>query len=228
MTSRPSRFWSQDVEDRAVTAGLLLAVTIVGAQTIVQLINSFALDARYHDLDPDWEYNLWSWTSASATFGCAFAAMIVAVVSRRRASLLGVLAVLLLYLSLDDAILLHERIGHKLAVRLGLETYGDRLLQPALFLPIVAVVFVLLLLVARGAPRRAARSVYVGLALLVVGVLAEVIARAAELDPPEAADYIEVAVEEGAELGGWILVAGGLTAMALREMWGALAKAERT
>jgi hypothetical protein len=138
-------------------------------------------------------------------------------IARARAISYGLLALLLGYLSLDDGIGLHEEIGDRAAVALGLERFADRLIETALVLPIVAPAFVLLWIVANRADGRAQVAVRGGLVLLVGAIVVDFIAAAA-LDRPETAYALAVALEEGLELGAWIIIAAGLVALALDEL----------
>jgi hypothetical protein len=102
---------------------------------------------------------------------------------------------------------------------LGLEAGFGRLLWPALFFPLLAFALVELFAAARAAPLPAGRAIRHGLALLVIGVGLELawapfeIAGGTVASPP---DVIEVAIEEGLELGGWIILAAGLAACVYR------------
>jgi hypothetical protein len=197
--------------ERVILVGYALGAGLVAIQTVIGFVNAFGLDARHIQLDPDEENTVWAWLSVVATFSVAFAAFVLSTFVQRRNPAFVTLAVLACYLSLDDAVQLHERIGHRVGEAIGLDRYGDRILQPFLVLPVAAVVFVLVWRLTRDAARPIELQARVGLALLVCGLAAEAVARVAELDPPEAANYVEVMVEEGLELGGWVLIAAALT-----------------
>ena len=203
--------------DRVLTVGLALAVTAVSLQTLAHLLNA-AFDGG-RGLDANAEQNAMTWASSSATFAAAFLAGLCAVLldERRRAWVL--LASIIAFFSLDDAILLHERLAQWVLALFGQDTSWDSLLWPALYLPLAGIVVVLLLSVTRTAPGRARRFLLVGLALLLTAVAAE--ALSAPVSTPETAGgwahTLEGAYEEGAELAGWILIATGLTVSTLSE-----------
>jgi hypothetical protein len=214
------RFWAAPVSTRILRAGAAIAVVAVGIQTLSELVNALALDYRYYGLDADVEDNFWAWASTSAAFACAFVALVLAIVHRARAVPYALLAVLLGYLSLDDGIKLHERLGHRLAVELGLGEFGDRLIQPVLILPVAVGALVLLVWTAWRVSPQTRRWIYGALGLLALGLVTEFVARAAELDPPATANAIQVAFEEGLELAGWIILAAALSTVLLESLRG--------
>lgn len=218
MTDALARFWGEPLPTRILKAAAAFAVVAVAVQTLSELVNALALDYRYYGLDADVENNFWSWASTSVAFACAFVALVLAIVNRAWALPCGALAVFLGYLSLDDGYKLHERIGSRIAEALGLGEFGDRLLQPVFVLPVAAAAFVLLVWIGRRAAPEPRRWLYGALSLLGVALVAEFIARAAELDPPQTANAIEVAIEEGLELGGWIIIAATLVVVLVEEL----------
>ncbi len=199
---------------RLVAAGILLAVAAVAAQTAVHLANGLLFDGRYTQLNADSEYTPFSWASTVASFSAASVVLGAAIVFERRRSLL--LAAVLAYLSLDDAIRLHERLGETaLGHGLALPSYMIRLLWPALYVPILVLAVALLWTFARKIPTSARRLTGFGVLLLASAVVAEALSTIllrAGVTYGDLADVPKVSVEEGAELGGWILIAAGLTA----------------
>jgi hypothetical protein len=204
--------------DRILTAGRAAALAGVAIQTLVHLLNA-ALDGR-PQLDANAEHNVMTWGSSVATFAAAFAAALHAILlpGQRRGYIL--LACLLAFFSLDEAILLHERLSGWILDSFGFSASWDSVLWPALYLPLAAPVVLILVAVARTAPVRASRFILVGLILLVSAVAAE--ALSAPLSTPETAGgwahVLEGAYEEGAELVGWILIGAGLTVSTLFEV----------
>jgi len=157
---------------RLIAAGILLAVAAVAAQTAVHLANGLLFDGRYTQLNADSEYTPFSWASTVASFSAASVVLGAAIVFERRRSLL--LAAVLAYLSLDDAIRLHERLAETaLGHGLALPSYMIRLLWPALYVPILVLAVALLWTFARKIPTSARRLTGFGVLLLASAVVAE-------------------------------------------------------
>jgi hypothetical protein len=209
-----------------------VAIGAVAIQAALHLGNAIVLDNRVSSFDADHEGNLIAWAGSSAIFAAACAAGILALVRSRDRLLLGLLAAAVAFLSLDETAALHERVGQAGVRVLGLsdDDYG-RVIWPIVLFPLLAgVVLVLWRLAdrARAAPRQAIR---VGLALLVVAVVAELAWAAFPISGGEigsAPDALAVSLEEGLELGGWLLVAAGVAAIALAEVLDLAARRERS
>jgi hypothetical protein len=201
---------------------LRAGIAVVAAQTILHLTNAL-LDYRVWNFHADVDGNAISWVSSVITFTAALAAAGVAVTipSARRGAL--ALAAVLAFFSLDDVVGFHEQIG--VHVRGDLASGWGRLLWPAIFFPLLAFAFLMLLRLSRDAPRRAGKAIRAGLALLVFAVAAEAAWSSWFLAGGETEtwpDTLEVVIEEGAELFAWFLVAGGLAAIGaavLAERW---------
>ena len=202
---------------RLVSGGYVVAASAALFLVVSHLVNDLLLDGRVFNLDADQEGNAFAWAAAMATFAAAFAALLLALASRRPGAP-AALAGVLVFFSLDDGVAVHERIAGRLADALGFGVSSERVIWPAVFLPLLAAALLLLLRLARAAPRRPRRAILHGLGLLVFAIAAEVVSVA--IDPRGTANAVEVALEEGAELGGWLLVASGLTALAWREIAG--------
>ena len=204
---------------RVIALCVALALGAAALQSAVALANNVALDYRYDWLDPDGESTPMAWASGAATFGCAFAAAILACVDAglRRAAVIG--AALLAFFSLDDMLSFHERLSHRLFVeRLDISPeLGDRLFAVG-YLPLLASALLSLVVLARRGPTLARRPIVVGLCCLAAAVGLEVLnGGLSALDviaSRSTGDAVLVILEEGLELAGWILVAGGLTASA--------------
>jgi hypothetical protein len=200
--------------ERLVRVGGALAAAAVGLQTAIHLLDAAALE-RWQPLNANAEGSLFTWASSAATTAAGFAALVCAVVSRGRTRLLVALAAAALFLSADDALAIHERAGLAAAEALGLSATYDSVLWPFLYGPLLAFMLGALLLLIRGSLAPVRRCVQVGLGLLVVAVVAEA-GSAPASDPQDSGSWahtFEGAVEEGAELGGWILLAFGLAAL---------------
>jgi hypothetical protein len=200
---------------RLLLSGSLLAVGAVTLQTASHLLNAAFIGSPH--LDANAEGNAPTWANTAVVFSGAFVCALRGLLIRRRRGMFLALAALLAFLSLDEMASVHERIaGHVLNV-VGLPIVWDSVLWPALYAPLLGGVFVLLLAAARAAPARAGRCILFGLTLLAVAVVAEVVSAPASTDP-NLVHTLEGAVEEGAELGGWITIATGLTVIALTDL----------
>ncbi len=203
----------EDLPGWLLSVGLWLAIAGVAVQSTAHLLQHFAfpsVDALNVDRDGN---NAFAWASAVAIFGTAFAAFVLYGLWRRW-SLLA-LALALAFLSLDDIAAIHERLALRSEDALGLAEFSRRAVWIVLFLPLLALVFGVLVALARQADARTRRFVYAGLALLVFAVAAEAssaVTHSWGYEDGSTYDAFEVVVEEGAELAGWILVASALTA----------------
>lgn len=203
--------------DRVLTVGLAVALTGVVIQTLVHLLNAAFFERA--ELDARAESNAMTWASSVATFAAAFAATLHAVLLSERRRTFAFIACVFAFFSLDEAIVLHERLAERVLTAFGQDTSWDSVVWPALYLPLTGTVVVLLVPLARTAPTRVRRFVIVGLVLLVAAVAAEVLSAPAST-PETAAGWVHIfesAYEEGAELMGWIMIATGLTVSTLSE-----------
>ena len=217
------------VAARILTGTLVLAIAAVALQTVVDLFDFWALDRDVELLLADADLGVFSWASVAATSVVAVGALLLSTVDGRRRRLLWFVAATSAYLSLDDQIGLHERVGDIADRAEGFAAWEPaRLLWPALYLPLLAALFLGIWRLAGGFPRRPVRFVNVGLALLAAAVVLEVLSAAvirAGYDRGSVLYELEAVLEEGAELAGWILIAGAfLTAfvLALRDDTAAL------
>jgi hypothetical protein len=192
-----------DVAARLVSLGLAAALAAVVLQTAGHLSNSFLLDGGYAELDATRDAGPFTWMSSVATFAAAFAAGIGALLYSRRRFELALLAALLAFLSLDDAVQAHE----------GLEHAGALVFLAAYF-PLLGGALLLLARAARDAPGRAGASIAAGLALLVASIGVRVVGGVATVlgGVPDWIRVVGEAAMQDAKLGGWILVAAGMTA----------------
>ena len=209
---------SESVEP-IVRAGVTLALAAALLQTAAYLTNAYLLDYGVQNLDADSDGNAFTWATTVTTFTAAQCAVVLGFLGRAQMKAMIVLGAIITWLSLDDLARLHEHAGYHLAQTLGLHRSASKLIWPALLLPLMAVAAVLLFRLARKAGGSAGRAVVAGLALLVAAVLAEIVSApiSNEVGENPIALYVaEVAFEEAAELGGWILIAAGLCAFVWR------------
>jgi hypothetical protein len=199
-----------------IGVGYAIAAGTVVVQSAAHVIGVRLLDDRVWNLNADNEGNALTWAGSAATFTAALAAFVLALVPREVDRRLLALSLLLAAFSVDDAIGIHERLAVSGADALDLSADAGRAIWPVVYLPALVAALLLLLEAARRGFGRAGRMVRHGIALLVVAMAAELTAAFATvvLDVRRGSwpDVVEVVIEEGAELGAWLLIAFGLTA----------------
>jgi hypothetical protein len=201
-----------DAERRLVSTTWAVAVTAVAIQTGVHIAN-FAF-WKLDGLDADQEYNAFSWASTMTTFAAAFFLFIPAAAIALDRMTTAVTAVIAFF-SIDDAVGIHERLAERSVEVLNVELSLERVIWPLAFLPALVFVFVMLLRMARTSPDRISFAITSGLLLLGAAVFAEITSAAYLADDRVTwTETLEIAFEEGAELAGWILLAGALAARA--------------
>lgn len=204
----------EEAAARILSGALVVAVAGVALQTVVDLIAFWALDRDVELLLADSDVSVFAWASVVATFAVALGALLRSAVVPAQRRLWWFVAGTAAYLSLDDQVGLHERVGDLADRAEGLALWEPaRLLWPALYLPLLAALFVALWKVSRGLAPRSRSFVVAGLALLATAVAFELLSAAvirAGFDRGSVLYELEVLVEEGAELAGWTLIAGAL------------------
>ncbi len=199
---------------RVVRFGVALTVLAVAGQSVVHLANVVFFDLSHGLLNADADGSVFSWASTVATFAAAGLLALLAAFRPERATLLLLLAAAVAYLSLDDAVQLHERVS-EWKTQLGPLTHFSRTFWPLVYMPLLAAVFVGLATVATGLRRRHGRLVMLALVMLAVAVLLEMASPLLfELgfDHGDLGYEWEAVTEEGLELGGWMLISVGLGA----------------
>lgn len=205
--------------DRVISVGIVLAIVAAGWIAVSQFTYVFVFDGAAGPLNADAENNAFSWAGSVVTFTGAFVSFLLGNVHAQQAGRFFVLSGTLALFSLDDALQLHEDAGTRVANALDIDDSYVHGLWPALFFPLLVFAFLLLWRVAAALPERAALTLRAGLALLVLGVAAEALASLWYGSGKTAETFVgafQIAVEEGAELAGWILIVAGLTASACR------------
>jgi hypothetical protein len=204
--------------ERLVSVGFVVAVVAVAVQTLGHLTNSLVLDYRVYNLDADVDGNMLAWASSAATFTAGLFAVLSAFVLEAQKRLLLALGAVLVLFSADDIVALHEHLGQWVVRLVDVDVDYGRLIWPPLYLPLLLYVVLVLGNLALKGPEEARRPLKVGLVCLLAAVPAEMLWAlwlVAAGDIRTTGDAIEVAVEEGLELGGWILIATGMAAVAL-------------
>jgi len=207
---------SLKLDERIVRAGFVVALGAVVIQTIAYVLNVAVFDARVTTLLVDVDTGVFTWASSSASFTAGFLAFALAVAGRSFSARYAVLAAILTVFSIDDAVAIHERFAAEAAFALDRPeaTYG-RLLWIAAYAPLLATAAVILWRTSYRAPRMSRLALRLGLVLLGAGIFFEGVVSttifAAGGSQGGWPDVVAVTIEEGAELGGWILIAAGLT-----------------
>lgn len=208
--ARPAVDWG----DRRVRSVAWLTLGLAGLQTAVGAANALLLDSSL--LDPNDEASVFQPVNAAVTAAAGAAAAVRAARGPHQRARYALLAVVLVAFAADDMLVVHERIGE--AVGAGLLGLPDHLavrMWVVLLLPLLAAAFLVLVVEAARLRGGVGLLLASGLAALVAAVGVEV-AGAVTRDPafiervggkPET---LRLLVEEGLELGGWVLVAGAL------------------
>jgi hypothetical protein len=203
--------------DTLVRFGVRVALVAVVVQSAAHLGNEFLLDDRVQGFDADVEGTSFTWASSVATFTVAWAAALHAAAFESHRREFGLLAVIAAWFSLDDVAIIHERAALKVGEDiLGLPDYAAVRLWLVAYLPLLLLVGLVLWRLADESPPPADRAVRLGLGLLVASIPVEIAGlgtrRVAE-DGTDVPEDFRIALEEGLELGGWIVLAAGLTAV---------------
>jgi hypothetical protein len=183
---------------------------------VVHMFNFLALDSQYVALDADEDSSAWSWASVTATAmaGVLLALLAATVVSSKGFKFAAAVAI---FLSLDDYIRIHENIGSAVT----LFPHSVRLLWPIIYLPLLGALFIVLWRICESRAPEVRLMTRSGLLMLVAAVVLEVftVALFAVDQGHESFGYeLEVAFEEGLELAGWLLIAGGMAAALVTQL----------
>jgi hypothetical protein len=211
---------SEPVAERLLSAGLTLAVGAVIVQTVVHVLNEELLGAKVL-LDADNDASAFTWLSVVAEAAAALAVAVYAASGRIQKHYL-VLAGAIAFLSLDDEVALHERLGSFRPDFLGIpEDLTNRVVWPAVYLPILAITFFLLWELSSHAHPSARKWLRIGLGLLVAGIAFEVLTAPLPTTRDDGWPYtIETAIEEGVELLGWAVIASATVSIAVARLIG--------
>lgn len=196
------------MERRIVSASILVAIVAVVVQTVVHVANAAFWDLEA--LNADEEHNAFAWASSMSTFAAGFFIFLPVAAAPVLGRLSLALSAAITFFSFDDALSVHERLSERSVDLLDAQVSLERIVWPVVYLPALAFVFVMLWRMGNST------AIRVGLGLLAAAILAE-LSSALYVDDGDVGswpDVLEVTLEEGAELAGWILVAGALAARA--------------
>lgn len=200
-----------------VVAGVFLALVAVAAQTALYAADIYVFDRRFQMFDLDGEGGVPTWASTVAIFSTGLLALLLSFVESARRLRLLALAGAAAFLSFDEFLIVHERLGLAVTEALDLSDKYLRVAWPAIYLPLLAGVAALVFQLAWTSPNPARRLLAIGLVTLGSAVGLEIAGLALDLLPnvPEWLYTVEIALEEGAELAGWILLTTGLALLLL-------------
>ena len=196
------------------TRRALIAAPAVGAASAVIYWTNAALGLPVEQLDHAGEGTFLSWLSVvGAAFGAAFAAAHALWIQQMRGAVL-IVALGIAFLSLDEAIEIHERVGDRVVPLLPGVLAHDDAVQFVLIGPVLLAVAGGLVALARRTTPTARRTLLVGLAYLGAAVLLELVLATLIPSSGEADRGLGVVarrgVEEAVELAGWVTIAFGL------------------
>ncbi len=196
---------------RTLAGAWFLAVAAVVVQSAAHLIDLVAFDLSVNLINVDSDTSVFSWASVVTVGAAAVIVLLMAASLAANRGRLLLLSGLLAFFSLDDAVEIHERISSQASRFLDFP-HSSRLFWPLVFLPLLATAFALLWSLARRSHPSAGRTIRLGLLLLVGAVMLEAASPLlfTAWNHGDLPYELEVVVEEGLELGGWILIAGGL------------------
>ena len=207
-----------DPHEQALARAVVWTAAIAAvAQALIGGVNSLTVASDV--LNPDEEGSLFQLLSAATTALAGVAAAAHALRFPARRGRFGALAAILLYFAADDVLVIHEWLGEQVGE--GLFGFPDHVavrMWIVVLAPLLAAAFVLVVAEALrvGPPLR--NVLLGGLASLVAAVAVEVVGVVTRSPSfiervsgkPETLRYL---VEESFELGGWVLIAGGLWAL---------------
>jgi hypothetical protein len=191
-------------------------------QSISDLVSLTVYDLELEIARAESDESAWAWASIVTTFTAAVGALLLFAVRPGRSWRLAGLAAAVAFLSFDDMMQFHER-SSEWVTKLGVpeDLHLSRLFWPAVFFPVLAATFWLLWDVSRSMPRPFRRFLLGGVALLAAAVAMEAVSPAIfwlGFERGGRAYELEVIAEEGAELGGWALIASALIAFAVAQL----------
>jgi hypothetical protein len=207
---------AQQPVDRVVSVGLVLALVAVSVQTVAHLTNAFVLDYRSWNMDATADGNALSWASSVATFTAALGAVLLGLLPTKRVWAFVALGGVFAFFSLDDVIGIHETLAFVHVFGYDPPNTLSRALWPLMYLPLFGFAILKLWRLSVHVQDRIRRTIWLALGLFLVAFVAEAIATLwweEDDDSRLLVDDVEVTIEEGSELGAWILVSTAFAAI---------------
>ena len=186
--------------------------------TIAHILDLTLFGRQVMLIDVESQQSVAAWASSTVLVLAAAAAGLLAIVRRPVAWSYVILAIAFALLSADDDIGIFDQV---LRHRLPSRPDPDVVIWIVSFGPLMALTFVLLGRFARTAPAAVARTIWWGLALIVVAVLGELLVTVVDIPSLTVGQWpyeLEVAIEEGFELLGVALLAAALFAWLVDEL----------
>lgn len=180
-------------------------------QTAVYLTNELVLDTRFHQLDAAADGTLFAWANTLAIVSVAVMVVAAGASGVMRPSRSALLGLGLGLLAVDDATGAHDRMrGFRMSALPGPPRTAEAVALAA-FALLLAIVFVLLWAESGRAPVRAKAMMRAGLVALAFAVVTRLVGAAFGRHETydDVVRAVGVAVEQGLDLGGWLLVAAG-------------------
>jgi hypothetical protein len=214
----PLRDQPEDVTATVAKVTLWVSVVASVLLAITDLVDVLALDSRIQAFDADLDGGVWTWASvATQAAGAALLALLAIASVRWRA--FAVCALIMGYFSLDDAVLIHEKIGSALHIF----PHSGRSIWPLVYLPLLVGLTVQLWRIAEAQRGRWAQPlVRGGLVALVLAVVLEAgspLLFAVGQGEGSIGYELEVVVEEGLEMTGWLWITGGIAIVLIHRLW---------
>lgn len=201
--------------ERLLPLGLFLAAAGAAFVLALNTVNVILFDSRYVEFNASGEHNPPTWASVVTTFTVAFVCLLTSIWRRHDFRLFAGAAVLCAFLSLDDSVEIHERLGDGLGHALDLPSFLSTRTWMLLYFPVLAAAAVLLWRLGQRVPEHIRRYHHAGLVLLVLAILLEgagIPTGYLQENGTEVPHGLRAGFEEAAELAGWILIAVSLTA----------------
>ena len=218
MQAQPARSADQR---SLVVAGVSLTFLAVSLQTALYLVDVYAFDRRFGTFDVDQESGFPAWAASVAIFSTGFIALLLGFVESSRKLSLWALGGAVIFLSFDESLIVHERVGLAVTDALDLSDTYLRVAWPAAYVPLLAAIAALVFQLARTSTDPARRLLLAGLLALAAAVGLEIAGLALDLVPSLTIGLlytVQIALEEGAELAGWILLTTGLVVRLFDQM----------
>jgi hypothetical protein len=184
-------------------------VAAVVCQSALYLWSWFVLDRPLYDIGNAARFNSSAGDVSVAAAALAVGLLAVSVRAVRVPAL--ILTPLLAFLAVDEGTEVHETIAKHVIGWLHVPHAGPGLVWPFLYAPLLVVVGLLIMRIARVAPPQAREMFGIGLAALVLAVFAQLLWGAVgdRLGYLTDVHVFEIVVEESGELGGWLAIATG-------------------